>query len=82
MAGFDEPWAMDFARGAGTGTGIVFIAERKGHLRYRTPDGRIGTISGVPKVDYGGQGSLGDFIFHTGDRLPAWKGRALIASLE
>ncbi|WP_333605704.1 PQQ-dependent sugar dehydrogenase [Novosphingobium sp.] len=62
IAGFDEPWAMDFDRG----TGIAFITERKGHLRYRTPEGQIGTVGGVPKVDYGGQGGLGDFIFAPG----------------
>jgi glucose/arabinose dehydrogenase len=31
-----------------------------------TPDRRIGEVSGVPKVDYGGQGGLGDFIFAPG----------------
>lgn len=59
MAGFDEPWSMAFQ----PGTGTLFVTERKGHIRIRTPDGRIGVVSGVPDVDYGGQGGLGDLIF-------------------
>lgn len=48
------------------GTGILFVTERKGQLRYRMPDGRLGTVSGVPEVDYGGQGGLGDVVFAPG----------------
>lgn len=59
---FDEPWAMAFDEGTGT----LFVTEKKGAIRFRTPDGRLGTVSGVPKVDYGGQGGLGDFIFAPG----------------
>ncbi|SFG30428.1 Glucose/arabinose dehydrogenase, beta-propeller fold [Novosphingobium sp. CF614] len=62
VAGFDEPWAMDFDQG----TGILFVTEKKGSIRYRMPDGRIGVVTGVPKVEYGGQGGLGDFIFAPG----------------
>lgn len=59
---FDEPWAMAFDEGTGT----LFVTEKKGAIRFRTPDGRLGTVSGIPKVDYGGQGGLGDFIFAPG----------------
>jgi len=59
---FDEPWAMAFDEGTGT----LFVTEKKGAIRFRTPDGRLGTVSGVPEVDYGGQGGLGDFIFAPG----------------
>ncbi|MEE4450293.1 PQQ-dependent sugar dehydrogenase [Novosphingobium resinovorum] len=59
LAQFDEPWAMAFDEGTGT----LFVTEKKGTIRLRTPDGRIGEVTGVPKVDYGGQGGLGDFIF-------------------
>ncbi|MGF7152741.1 PQQ-dependent sugar dehydrogenase [Novosphingobium gossypii] len=62
VAQFDEPWAMAFDEG----TGALFVTEKKGTIRFRTPDGRIGQVSGVPKVDYGGQGGLGDFIFAPG----------------
>lgn len=59
MASFDEPWAMAFDKG----TGILFVTEKKGHLRYRTSDGRTGEVGGLPKVDYGEHGGLGDFVF-------------------
>ncbi|MCT2399405.1 PQQ-dependent sugar dehydrogenase [Novosphingobium mangrovi (ex Huang et al. 2023)] len=62
VAGFDEPWAMAFDEGTGT----LFVTEKKGYIRLRTPDGRMGMVSGVPDVDYGGQGGLGDFIFAPG----------------
>jgi glucose/arabinose dehydrogenase len=59
---FDKPWAMEFD----TGTGVLFITEMQGSIRFRWPDGRLGSVTGVPKVDYGGQGGLGDFIFAPG----------------
>ncbi|PEQ13308.1 dehydrogenase [Novosphingobium sp. PC22D] len=59
---FDEPWAMDFDEGTGT----LFVTEMKGRLRFMRPDGTMGTVSGVPEVDYGGQGGLGDFVFAPG----------------
>ncbi len=62
LAGFQEPWAITFDQGTGT----LFVTERKGTIRFREPNGRIGTVTGVPKVDYGGQGGLGDFIFAPG----------------
>lgn len=62
VAEFDEPWAMAFD----AGTGILFVTERKGTIRFRHPDGTMGEVSGVPKVDYGGQGGLGDFVFAPG----------------
>lgn len=64
VAQFDEPWAMAFDEGTGT----LFITERKGTIRFLTPDRKIGEVAGVPKVDYGGQGGLGDFIFAPGQR--------------
>lgn len=62
LAQFDEPWAMAFDQGTGT----LVVTEKKGTIRLRTPDGRIGEVKGAPKVDYGGQGGLGDFIFAPG----------------
>jgi glucose/arabinose dehydrogenase len=59
VAQFQEPWAMDFDEG----TGILLLTERKGTMKFRMPDGRIGQVSGMPKVDYGGQGGLGDVVF-------------------
>lgn len=62
IAVFKEPWAMEFDKG----TGILFVTEKPGRIRFLTPDGTIGTVSDVPAVDHGGQGGLGDFVFAPG----------------
>lgn len=59
VAAFEEPWALEFD----PGTGVLFVTERKGAIKFLKPDGTIGTVSGVPQVAYGGQGGMGDFIF-------------------
>src|SRR5688500_4498391 len=56
---FDEPWALAFE----PGTGNLFVTERGGRIRFLQPNGRLGTVTGVPKVAYGGQGGLGDLVF-------------------
>lgn len=57
---FEEPWAAAFA----PGTSMLFVTERAGLLRFYDMAGkRIGTVTGTPKVDYGGQGGLGDIAF-------------------
>ena len=57
---FDEPWALAFA----PGTAVLFVTERGGTLNFLdTASGKLGTVSGLPKVDYGGQGGLGDIAF-------------------
>jgi glucose/arabinose dehydrogenase len=76
IAQFDEPWAMAFDEGSGT----LVVTEKKGTIRIRTPDGRIGEVSGVPKVDYGGQGGLGDFIFAPGQAGTALDRRVVYLS--
>lgn len=66
---FAEPWAAAFA----PGTNRIFITERAGTMRFVDTDtGRIGNVSGIPRVDYGGQGGLGDIAF-----LPSESGRSL-----
>lgn len=63
MGRFDEPWAMTFLPG-----GMLLITEKGGTIRFidnpGTPGARLGTITGVPAVDYGGQGGLGDIVAH------------------
>lgn len=61
IASFDEPWAMTFLPGAER---RLLVTEKRGALRLLHADGRTGTISGVPEVDYGGQGGLGDVVLH------------------
>lgn len=66
---FDEPWAAAFA----PGTATLFITERGGTMKFvDTASGRTGTVTGMPEVDYGGQGGLGDVAF-----LPAESSGAL-----
>jgi len=47
-------------------TGILLVTERGGTMKLRLPDGRIGEVSGMPKVAYKGQGGLGDVQFAPG----------------
>jgi len=57
---FDEPWAATFE----PGTANLFITEKPGRIKfYRTESGTLGSVRGVPHVDYGGQGGLGDIAF-------------------
>ena len=59
LATFDEPWAMAVE----PGTGSLFVTERGGKIKFLQDNGRLGFVSGVPAVDYGGQGGLGDIAF-------------------
>jgi glucose/arabinose dehydrogenase len=59
MGTFDEPWALAFE----PGTGNLFVTEKAGRIKFVRPNGRVGTVAGVPRVDYGGQGGLGDIAF-------------------
>jgi glucose/arabinose dehydrogenase len=57
---FDEPWSIAFA----PGTQVVFVTEKPGTVKFvDLPSGRLGTVSGLPQVAYGGQGGLGDVAF-------------------
>jgi glucose/arabinose dehydrogenase len=59
IANFDEPWAMTFLP-----DGRLLVTEKKGKLKLLQPGGAVGEISGVPTVDYGGQGGFGDIVLH------------------
>lgn len=57
---FARPWAAAFE----PETGHLFITEKAGSIKVFNPDnGQIATVSGAPKVDFGGQGGLGDIAF-------------------
>lgn len=61
IAEFDEPWAMTFI----PGTNQALVTEKRGNLKLLWSDtGRISDVAGVPEVDYGGQGGLGDVVLH------------------
>ena len=55
---FAEPWAMAFI----PGTPYALVTERKGRLKLWQDNGSARDVSGVPEVDYGGQGGLGDVV--------------------
>ena len=57
IAKFDEPWAMTFLP-----DGQMLVSTKPGKLFQVSQDGKMTPILGVPKVDYGGQGGLGDVI--------------------
>lgn len=62
LAAFDEPWGMAFL----PGTPQALITEKRGRLLLWTGEGAAAAVpvAGVPAVDYGGQGGLGDVIAH------------------
>lgn len=59
MATFDEPWALTFLP-----DGRLLVTEKRGRLKLLKPGGASIEVSGVPGVDYGGQGGLGDVLVH------------------
>lgn len=71
-AQFDEPWAIAFI----PGTRSALVSERKGKLKLWEEGGQIRDVVGVPPVDYGGQGGLGDVVLapdaSTGNVYLSW----------
>lgn len=60
VAELDEPWAMSFMP-----DGRALVTEKAGRLLVVARDGKTSSpIAGVPEVDYGGQGGLGDVVLH------------------
>ncbi len=60
---FNEPWAATFM----PGTPMLLVTEKGGTIRFTdVTQGTVGTVTGVPKVAYGGQGGLGDIVLHPG----------------
>ncbi len=60
VASFNEPWAMVFLP-----DGRALVTEKAGKLQLWDGKGTgVVTVSGTPKVAYGGQGGFGDVILH------------------
>lgn len=59
MGKFEEPWALAFLP-----DGRILVTEKKGVLKLVRLGGDTRDVAGVPKVDYGGQGGLGDVALH------------------
>jgi len=60
IARFSQPWAMTFLPGGRQ----ALITEKRGTLKLWTAGGGAVDVAGVPAVDYGGQGGLGDVVLH------------------
>jgi glucose/arabinose dehydrogenase len=60
IARFAEPWAMAFMPDGER----ALITEKGGALKLWTVGGNTVDVTGVPAVDYGGQGGLGDVALH------------------
>jgi aldose sugar dehydrogenase len=57
---FNQPWAMTFLP-----DGRLLVSEREGALKvFDIASKKTGDVSGVPAVDYGGQGGFGDVVLH------------------
>ncbi len=67
VAQFSEPWAMTFLP-----DGRALVTEKKGALKVLNADGTLGDVTGVPSVDYGGQGGLGDVVLHPDFETNSW----------
>ena len=60
IAQFEEPWAMTFLP-----DGRLLVTEKAGRLLVVTQSGeKSSPVTGVPTVDYGRQGGLGDIVLH------------------
>ena len=60
VAEFTKPWAMTFLP-----DGRLLVTEKEGRLLVVTQSGeKSAPIAGVPEVDYGNQGGLGDIVLH------------------
>lgn len=60
LARFNEPWAMAFLPGTPPDQPVVLVTEKSGHLKLWREGHPPVEVRGVPTVDYGGQGGLGD----------------------
>ena len=74
MGRFDEPWAADFI----PGTSMLFITEKAGTAKIvDTATREMITVDGLPEIDYGGQGGLGDVAFLASESAPTMDRRTI-----
>jgi aldose sugar dehydrogenase len=60
VAEFNEPWAMAFLP-----DGRLLVTEKRGALKvYSIESDEKGDVTGVPTVEYAGQGGFGDVVLH------------------
>ncbi|MHA7819057.1 MAG: PQQ-dependent sugar dehydrogenase [Erythrobacter sp.] len=76
-----QPWAIAFA----PGTSVLFVTEKEGAMKFidtaaNGGTGRMGTVTGVPQVDFGGQGGFGDIAFLPSEASPTLNRRTIYLS--
>ncbi len=77
VTSFDRPWAGTFV----PGLDVIVVAEKEGQIVGYTPEtDQTITFSGVPAVDYGGQGGLGDVAFLNSEADQPLSGRTIYLS--
>lgn len=77
LGNYEEPWAADFM----PGSNLLFISGKAGALWFLdTETGTKGEVSGLPQVDYGGQGGFGDIAFGPDWESPMGQGGDLYMS--
>ncbi len=77
VAEFEQPWAIEFA----PGTETLFVTEKAGTLKLmNAQNGNISEVGGVPQVDFGGQGGLGDVAFLASEADKPLDGRTIYLS--
>jgi aldose sugar dehydrogenase len=60
VAEFNEPWAMAFLP-----DGRLLVTEKRGALKlYSFETKQAGEVTGLPAVEYAGQGGFGDVVLH------------------
>lgn len=76
---FAEPWAAAFI----PGTQMLFVTEKAGTAKIvdtSSNSPKLMTVSGLPQVDYGGQGGLGDVAFLPAEAAPMLDSRTIYLS--
>ena len=74
---FSDPWAKAFI----PGTSLLFVNEQGGTAKIvDTNNRRLITVSGLPEVDYGGQGGLGDVAFLPSEAASTMDNRTIYLS--
>ncbi|NVD45682.1 PQQ-dependent sugar dehydrogenase [Qipengyuania atrilutea] len=76
---FEEPWASAFI----PGTDMLFITEKVGTAKVVNTGANTRTpinVTGLPEVDYGGQGGLGDVAFLPSEASDTVNGRTIYLS--
>ena len=59
VAQFEQPWALEFLP-----DGRLLVSEAAGEIKLLNADASVGEITGLPKVNHGGQGGFGDIVLH------------------